>query len=83
MNADLDMDATFQALAHESRRRILDLVKSKPGITVGVISTEFDVSRIAIMKHLAVLEDANLLTSEKDGRSRRFYFNQYPNTDDL
>lgn len=73
-----DMDAIFQALAHESRRRMLDMVKECPGIGVGVLAREFDVSRIAVMKHLGVLEQAGLLVSEKDGRTRRLYFNAVP-----
>lgn len=76
--ADRDMDAVFSALAHETRRRILDLVKRRPGAAVGEIAQEFDVSRIAIMKHLAALEAAQLIVSEKDGRTRRLYFNAAP-----
>lgn len=72
------MDVVFQALAHESRRRMLDIVKEEPGIGVGVLAAEFDVSRIAVMKHLAVLEEANLILSEKDGRTRKLYFNAAP-----
>ena len=75
---DRDMDAVFQALAHESRRRMLDIVKEEPGIGVGALAGEFDVSRIAVMKHLAVLETAGLIVSEKDGRTRRLYFNAAP-----
>ena len=73
-----DMDAVFQALGNASRRRMLDIVKDQPGIAVGVLASEFDVSRIAVMKHLAVLEEANLVVSEKDGRTRRLYFNAVP-----
>lgn len=73
-----DMDAVFQALANESRRRMLDGVKERPGIGVGALASEFDVSRIAVMKHLGVLEQAGLLVSEKDGRTRRLYFNAVP-----
>jgi len=69
------MDAVFQALAHDTRRRMLDVVKESPGIGVGVLASEFDVSRIAVMKHLRVLEQADLIVSEKDGRTRRLYFN--------
>ena len=72
---DRDMDAVFQALANKSRRRILDKLRECPGIRVGVLASEFDVSRIAVMKHLRVLEHAGLLISEKDGRTRRLYFN--------
>jgi predicted transcriptional regulator len=73
-----DMDAVFQALASESRRRMLDIVKECPGIAVGALANEFDVSRIAVMKHLRVLEQSGLLVSEKTGRTRRLYFNAVP-----
>ena len=75
---DHDMDAVFQALAHESRRRMLDIIKGQPGIGVGALATDFDVSRIAVMKHLATLEEANLIISEKMGRTRKLYFNAAP-----
>ena len=78
MMNDTDMDAVFQALAHESRRRMLDIVKQQPGIGVGALASDFDVSRIAVMKHLNVLEDAHLIISEKDGRTRKLYFNAAP-----
>lgn len=78
MMNDADMDAVFQALAQECRRRMLDIVKHEPGIGVGALAASFDVSRIAVMKHLAVLEEAGLLISEKDGRTRRLYFNAAP-----
>ena len=78
MNQETDMDAVFQALAHSSRRRMLDIIKEEPGITVGALATDFDVSRIATMKHLAVLEDAQLVISERDGRARKLYFNATP-----
>ena len=78
MMGDQDMEAVFQALAHESRRRMMDIVKDKPGIGVGVLASHFDVSRIAVMKHLSVLEDAGLILSEKSGRTRRLYFNATP-----
>ena len=72
------MSAIFHALAHENRRKIMDVVKAHPGVSVGRLAQEFDVSRIAVMNHLAVLEDANLIVSEKDGRVRRLYLNAAP-----
>lgn len=71
-------DAVFQALANESRRAMLDITMRNPGITVGVLAGRFDVSRIAVMKHLAILEEAGLIISERDGRARRLYFNAAP-----
>ncbi len=75
---DHDMDAVFHALANDHRRRMLDLVKARPGIGVGELAREFDVSRIAVMKHLAVLEQADLILSIKDGRTRHLHFNAVP-----
>jgi len=72
------MEATFHALAHATRREILDLVQATPGLSVGELASNFDVSRIAIMNHLAVLEKANLIISEKEARSRRLYLNAMP-----
>lgn len=73
-----DMDSVFQALAHTTRREMLDHIRADPGLSVGKLASHFDVSRIAVMNHLAVLEKADLVTSEKDGRSRRLYLNAMP-----
>jgi predicted transcriptional regulator len=77
MNPD-DMDAVFSALAHASRRRILDILKKEPGCNVNRVCEFFDVGRVAVLKHLDLLEDANLLISEKVGRERLLYFNPVP-----
>ena len=78
MITESEMDGAFQALAHETRREILDHLRDQPGMTVGQLAQNFDVSRIAVMAHLGVLERANLIVSEKDGRSRRLYLNIVP-----
>jgi DNA-binding transcriptional ArsR family regulator len=78
MITEQEYDRVFHALAHTTRRRILDLVGATPGETVGALAKSFDVSRIAVMNHLAVLESAALIISEKDGRSRRLYLNPVP-----
>jgi DNA-binding transcriptional ArsR family regulator len=72
------MDAVFRALASESRRRILDIVKDQPGCSVNHVAGFFDESRINVMKHLRVLEEAGLIHSEKQGRTRKLYFNCVP-----
>lgn len=72
------MDAVFRALASEIRRRILDVVRNKPGCGVAHVTAHFTVSRISVLKHLRVLEDAGLLISDKVGRTRRLYFNCVP-----
>lgn len=57
---------------------MLDLLVQCPGASVKAIASHFDFSRIAVMKHLAALEGAQLVISEKEGRVRRLYFNPVP-----
>ena len=65
-------------MAHRDRRRILDLIRETPGCRVDEVARRFETSRIAVMKHLHVLERAGLIHSEKVGRERRMYFNAVP-----
>ena len=73
-----DLDATFKALASPIRRAILDLVLAEPGSNVGDICRQFELSRIAVLRHVNVLEEAGLLVSEREWRERRLYFNAVP-----
>ena len=72
------MNDLFHALASEPRREMLDIIRDQPGCSVVDVCRYFDVSRIAVMKHLNVLEQANLVISEKVGRTRKLYFNAAP-----
>ena len=72
------MDKLFHALASNTRREMLDIIKEQPGCSLVHVCRYFDVSRIAVMKHLGVLEAADLVISEKQGRSRALYFNAAP-----
>ena len=72
------MDALFGALAHAGRRRMLDIIRQHGGCSVNDVAAHFDMSRIAVMKHLKVLTAARLIISEKHGRTRRLYFNAVP-----
>ena len=75
---ETQLDALFQALAHPVRREILDMVKRNPGHGVSDVCEPFSMSRIAVMKHLRLLEAAELIVSEKSGRSRLLHFNIMP-----
>lgn len=72
------MDAVFQALASASRRKILDIVRGQPGCRVRDVAEHFTCSRIMVLKHLEVLEGAELILSERVGRERRLYLNVVP-----
>jgi len=71
-------DAVFQALASRERRRLLDLIRGNPGCIVADLLSAFEMSRIGVLKHLRVLEEADLVVSEKAGRERRLYVNTLP-----
>ena len=72
------MDALFQALASQTRRHMLDIIANRPGCSVGDVAKYFEMTRIAVMKHLRVLEAADLVVSRKRGRVRELYFNAVP-----
>ena len=71
-------DLVFKALAHPIRRKILDLVHAEDGCNVNEVCSHFEVSRIAVLRHINVLEKAQLLTSGKRWRERLLYFNAMP-----
>lgn len=72
------LEAVLHGLGDANRRRILDILSSNPGLNVSELSEHFEVTRYAVMKHLNVLEEAELVVSEKKGRSRHLYFNAMP-----
>jgi DNA-binding transcriptional ArsR family regulator len=67
----------WRAVADPTRRRILDLLRTSPR-TTGEIAAAFPISRIAVMRHLAVLDHAGLVVSRKRGRQRWHYVNLAP-----
>lgn len=75
---EASQDALFLALSHAARRRIMDLLKTMPGATVNDVCKYFEVSRVMIMKHIGVLESADLIVSRKVGRTRQLYLNAVP-----
>ena len=76
--ADEPLDSVFHALAHCVRRKILDYVVAHPGCSAGDIAVQFQISRIAVSKHIKILHKAELLIVEKSGRSSLHFFNAIP-----
>ena len=60
---DADLDNAFKALADASRRRLLDVLHADNGQTLGRLCEHLDMTRQAVSKHLAVLEEANLVVT--------------------
>ncbi len=66
-----DLEAVFAALAHASRRHILLVIQFRGGrMSAGEIAGRFHHKWPTISRHLRVLEQAGLLTHEKEGRTR-------------
>lgn len=59
----------FRALSDPTRRQILQALQSGSA-PVSALAAQFDISLPGVLKHLRVLEDAELLSSEKRGRER-------------
>ncbi len=62
-----DLDRTYGALAHPTRRALLDFLRAGP-MRVTDIAEPFTVSLAAVSKHVAVLETAQLVTRTVQGR---------------
>jgi DNA-binding transcriptional ArsR family regulator len=58
----------FEALAHPTRREILELLK-KGRMSAGDIAARFDVSKPTMSGHFAKLKDAGLIHADKNGTS--------------
>lgn len=56
----------------------MDIVKTRPGITLQELTEEFPVTRYAVMKHLRILERANLIVFRREGKFKHFYLNSIP-----
>jgi DNA-binding transcriptional ArsR family regulator len=72
------MDAVFRALADPVRRQLLDSLRARNGQTLRELCEGRDMTRQAVTKHLAVLEAANLVASEKRGREKLHHLNPVP-----
>jgi DNA-binding transcriptional ArsR family regulator len=72
------MDKVFKALADPSRRQLLDRLHAENGQTLGRLCADLDMTRQAVAKHLAVLEEANLVAVVWRGREKFHYLNPVP-----
>ena len=71
-------DAVFRALADASRRQLLDRLHRRNGQTLGELCEGIDMTRQAVAKHLAILEEANLVATRRQGREKLHFINPAP-----
>jgi DNA-binding transcriptional ArsR family regulator len=72
------MDDVFKALADASRRSLLDRLHARSGQTLNELCEGLAMTRQAVTKHLGILEEANLVTTFRQGREKLHYLNPVP-----
>ncbi len=71
-------DAVFKALADPTRRLLLDRLNAKNGLTLNELCSGLDMARQSASKHVAILEDADLIVVVRRGREKLHYLNAAP-----
>lgn len=68
----------FRALADANRRQLLDRLHQRNGQTLGELCQGLNMTRQAVAKHLAILEEANLVSWKRSGREKLHFINPVP-----
>ena len=72
------MELVFKALADATRRELLDVLHDEDGQTLTALRERFPMTRIAVAKHLRLLEDAGLVITKRRGREKLHFLNPMP-----
>ncbi|MDN5204554.1 helix-turn-helix domain-containing protein [Fulvivirgaceae bacterium BMA10] len=78
INEQTETVQVWKALADPVRRQLMDLVRESPKTTGDLVSKFESIGRCAVMKHLGILEKANLITVRREGKYRWNYINAIP-----
>ncbi|ABZ92753.1 Transcriptional regulator (ArsR family) [Leptospira biflexa serovar Patoc strain 'Patoc 1 (Ames)'] len=71
-------DLVFKAMADPNRRKVLDLLFSKNGQTLGQLCEELEMQRQSATQHIEILINANLITVIWKGREKLHFINPVP-----
>src|SRR5678816_3205716 len=72
------MDEVFKALGDPTRRALLDRLFEQDGQSLSSLEERLPMSRFGVMKHLRVLEEANLVVTRRRGREKLHFLNPVP-----
>jgi DNA-binding transcriptional ArsR family regulator len=76
---DEELHGVFRALADPTRRFLLDLLFARDGRTLSDLESELpSMTRFGVMKHLKVLEQADLVVTRRQGREKLHFLNPVP-----
>lgn len=73
-----ERDAVFAALADEYRRLLLERLRRSNGQTLSRLCEGLPITRQAVTKHLAALEEASLIVTQRRGREKLHFLNPVP-----
>jgi DNA-binding transcriptional ArsR family regulator len=73
-----DDDLVFKALAHPTRRFLLDRLFERDGRTLTELESGVELTRFGVMQHLRVLEEAGLVVTRRSGREKLHFLNPVP-----
>lgn len=71
-------DRVFKALADPTRRLLLDRLFERDGRTLGELEADLEMTRFGVMKHLRLLEEAELIVTRRSGREKLHFLNPVP-----
>src|SRR5580698_4900287 len=72
------VEPVFKALSDQTRRELLDELFRRDGQTLGALAARFDMTRVAVAKHLGVLAAGGLVITRRRGREKLHYLNPVP-----
>jgi DNA-binding transcriptional ArsR family regulator len=78
------LDKTYQkrdvfiAIADPTRRKLIRLLAEADELPLHELTTQFQMGRTAVSKHLTILKEADLVTNRKLGRETRYRLNPAP-----
>ena len=75
---DDDLHQVFRALADPTRRFLLDVLFEQDGRTLTELESKLAMTRFGVMKHLKILEEAELVVARRSGRQKLHYLNPVP-----
>ena len=73
-----DADLLFKALADAGRRKLLDRLHAHDGQTLSELCKHLEMTRQGVTQHLALLEAANLIAVQWQGREKLHFLNPVP-----
>jgi DNA-binding transcriptional ArsR family regulator len=74
----VDDGPVFKALADPTRRHLLDVLFERDGRSLGELEAGLEMTRFGVMKHLKVLQEAELVVARRRGREKLHYLNPVP-----